>query len=67
MEADINEGARAEEKISQYVDSLLSTCNPCHPDHDGWVRPEVHPSKLLYKDILRQNYDEDHENLLNSV
>ena len=64
IEADITEGASAERKVCQYVDHLVSTCNPCDPEQE-WVKPSVHPSKIPYTDTFEA--DEDYVNLLNSV
>ena len=38
----VNEGKGAEKEVTDYVDSLVTSCNPCTPE-EGWVRPKVHP------------------------
>ena len=45
----------------------MSTCNPCDPEEDGWVKPSVHSSKIPYLDISDSELDQDYENLSNSV
>ena len=67
IDGDIAKGLEAERKVCQYVDFLMSTCNPCDPEEDGWVKPLVHPSKIPYLDISDSEWDQDYENLLNSV
>ena len=51
IKADITEGAAAERNVCQYVDHLVSTCNPCDPEQE-WVKSSVHPSKIPYTDII---------------
>ena len=44
-------GRKATDKICQYVDWLLSTCNPNSPDNGLWIKPSVHPCQKNYKDV----------------
>ena len=67
IDADINAGHEAEEKACQYVDNLMSTWNPCHPDEFPWVKPKTHPSKVRYENILPPSYDDNYIDLLNMV
>ena len=63
----IREGKNAADRIYQYVDWLLSTCNPDPPDENVWRRPSVHPCQVQYEDIDCTTNDNDYVNLLNSV
>ena len=67
IDSAIREGMQAEKQVCDYVDQLMSTCNPCHPDEGGWAKPGKHPCKIPYLDIDDSMWDEDYENLLNSV
>lgn len=57
----VSEGKKATEKICQYVDWLLSTCNPNPP----WIKPSVHPCQEYHKNI--KDSDSDYIDLLNMV
>ena len=59
------EGRKATDKICQYVDWLLSTCNPNSPDNGLWIKPSVHPCQKNYKDV--KDSDTDYVDLLNMV
>ena len=68
MQQLIEEGIHAEKQACQYVDQLMSTVNPSHPDDDCWIKPQIHPCKQRYlHDINDALWDEDYENLLNCV
>ena len=68
MQQLIEEGIHAEKQVCQYVDQLMSTINPSHPEEDCWVKPQIHPCKQRYlHDINDALWDEDYENLLNCV
>ena len=58
---------RQKRKACQYVDNLMSTWNPCHPDEFPWVKPKTHPSKVRYENISPPSYDDDYIDLLNMV
>ncbi len=55
MNSDIRQGQEAEQQICHYVDSLVSTFNPLHPDAEQWTRPVVHPSKNGFLKSVTQN------------
>lgn len=61
----VSEGKKATEKICQYVDWLLSTCNPNPPDNGLWIKPSVHPCQEYHKNI--KDSDSDYIDLLNMV
>ena len=61
----VSEGKIAAEKICQYVDWLLSTCNPNPPDNGLWIKPSVHPCQEYHKNI--QHSDTDYVDLLDMV
>ena len=50
-----------------YVNFLMSTENPCNPDDGNWVKPNIHPCKKYVKDIEKQKWDKDYDDLVNSV
>ena len=43
----------------------MSSQNPCNAD--DWVKPSGHPCKRQFKDIQKNEWDKDYEDLLNSV
>lgn len=43
----------------------MSTYNPCPPDSELWIKPNVHPCKRQHADIT--DFDSDHIDLLNTV
>ena len=55
----------ASDQVCNYVDSLVSTCNPLPPDSEIWTKPHIHPSKKLHEDIV--DFDSDYADLLNTV
>ena len=61
----VNEGKMATKKICQYVDWLLSTCNPNPPDNGLWIKPSIHPCQEYHKNI--KDSDNDYIDLLNMV
>lgn len=61
----ITEGKNASSQLCQYVDSLMSTCNPCSPDSELWIKPNIHPWKRKHADI--NDFDSDYVDLLNTV
>ena len=63
----ITEGKQASAQVCQYVDTLISTCNPCPPDSDLWNKPSIHPCKKKHKDINQSDLDNDYIDLLNTV
>lgn len=66
LENDIIQGDKAKETICQYVDQLLCTTNPCPPEN-GWTKPTVHPCKVNYLNITKNDLNKDYVDLLNSV
>ena len=59
------DGKAAADKICQYVDWLLCTCNPESPDNGLWMKPSVHPCQKYYVNI--QDSESDYVDLLNMV
>ena len=43
----------------------MSTYNPCPPDSELWIKPNVHPCKRQHADIT--DFDSDYIDLLNTV
>ncbi|XP_066921730.1 uncharacterized protein [Clytia hemisphaerica] len=66
LETKVNEGKAAEREVTEYVDSIVTACNPCTPE-EGWVKPKVHPCKKKVEDIDENELDDDYANLVNSV
>lgn len=66
IEQTIREGKIAETTVCQYVDFLLSTWNPCHPD-EGWSKPNLHPCKRSFLSLEDHQMKSDYVNLVNSV
>ena len=58
-------GKIASEKICQYYDWILSTCNPDPPDEGDWIKPIIHPCQKNYNDIKES--DNDYIDLLNMI
>ena len=56
----VREGQEAESVICKYVDT-------CNPDSGNWVKPDIHPCRKNFDDIQQIEWDEDYEDLLNSV
>jgi hypothetical protein len=67
INSDITQGQEAEQRICNYVDSLVSTLNPLHPDVQQWTRPAVHPSKKCFSEISDKEWEQDYCDLLNTV
>ena len=63
----IKEGQDAETAICQYIDSILTTVNPCNSDNSHWVKPATHPCKKKIEDISKSEWDKDYEDLVNLV
>ena len=63
----IKEGQDAETVICQYVDSILTTVNPCNPDDEHWEKPSTHPCKKKFDDISKSEWDKDYVDLVNLV
>ena len=63
---DIKKGHEAATAICKHVDFLMSTQNPCNPDEGNWVKPRFHLCKRHFDDILKNEWDTDCEDLLNS-
>ena len=61
----IIDGKKASQQVCQYVDSLMSTWNPCSPDAEIWIKPKVHPCKQKHECVT--DVDDDYVNLLNTV
>ena len=61
----ISDGKKASQQICQYVDTLMSTYNPCPPDSEIWIKPKIHPCKQRHECVA--DIDEDYANLLNTV
>lgn len=63
----VREGQDAESVICKYVDFLMLTENTCNPDSGNWVKPDTQPCRKNFDDIQQIEWDEDYEDLLNSV
>lgn len=63
----MREGQEAESVICKYVDFLMLTENTCNPDSGNWVKPDIRPCRKNFDDIQQIEWDEDYEDLLNSV
>ena len=50
-------GKIASEKICQYYDWILSSCNPDPPDEGNWIKPIIHPCQKNYNDIRESDND----------
>ena len=61
----ITDGKKASQQICQYVDTLMSTYNPCPPDSEIWIKPKIHPCKQRHECVA--DIDDDYTNLLNTV
>jgi hypothetical protein len=46
---------------------LLSTVNLNPPDQGTWIRPDIHPCQVSYKDIPDSEIVSDYVDLLNTV
>ena len=64
---DIQKGKMATKTICDYVDSVLSTCNPKLPSQNNWSKPSVHPCKRHYLDLSHDEQCHDYVTLLNAV
>ena len=60
------EGKTAAQQVCDYVDSLVTACNPCTPE-DGWVKPKIHPCKRKLNNIDENDLDNDYADLVNCV
>ena len=67
LKSSIQCGLKAEETICRYVDSLVTTINPNHPDKHSWVRPNVHPCKNRFSEIPVEQQHADYNDLVNCV
>ena len=47
----------AEKTICQYVDSILTTVNPCNPDDGHWEKPSTHSCKKRFDDISESEWE----------
>lgn len=63
----VREGQDAESVICKYVDFLMLTENTCNPDSGNWVKPDTQQCRKNFDDIQQIEWDEDYEDLLNSV
>lgn len=63
----VREGQDAESVICKYVDFLMLTENTCNPGSGNWVKPDTQPCRKNFDDIQQIEWDEDYEDLLNSV
>lgn len=63
----IEQGEKAQTTICNYVDYLMSTQNPCNPDHTDWVKPTLHPCKKHYENVKQEELHGDYKDLLNLV
>ena len=61
----ITDGKKASQQICKYVDTLMSTYNPCPPDSEIWIKPKIHPCKQRHECVA--DIDDDYTNLLNTV
>ena len=65
--ATVINGKIASEKICQYYNWILSTCNPDPPDEGNWIKPVIHPCQKYYHNIEESESDSDYIDLLNMV
>ena len=61
----ITDGKKASQQICQYVDTLMSTYNPCPLDSEIWIKPKIYPCKQRHECVT--DIDDDYTNLLNIV
>ena len=66
LEALVNKGKTAKQQVCDYVDTLVTTYNPCTPE-EGWVKPNVFPCKRKLEDLNDEDLDNDYADLVNSV
>lgn len=66
LEMKVDEGKAASQQVCDYVNSLVTACNPCTPE-DGWVKPKVHPCKREINDIGIDDLAADYADLINCV
>ena len=62
----IKNGKKAAQQICDYVDLLLSTCNPTPPG-SNWVKPNIHPCRKKHGEIPQKDCAADYADLLNTV
>jgi len=63
----VYEGKVSENKICDYVDSIVTAENPSPPHEGEWVKPKIHPCKKKFKHLKDSELDDDYANLVNSV
>ena len=51
-ETSIPDGKKASQQICQYVDTLMSTYNPCPPDIEIWIKRKIHPCKQRHCSVV---------------
>jgi len=61
----VYEGKVSENKICDYVDSIVTAENPSPPHEGEWVKPKIHPCKKKFKHL--KDSELDYANLVNSV
>jgi hypothetical protein len=64
---DIEQGELASQQICNYVDSLVSTCNPIQQENQTWTKPLIHPCRKKHELIPDANRDNDYADLVNTV
>jgi hypothetical protein len=64
---DIEQGELASQQICNYVDSLVSTCNPIQQENQTWTKPLIHPCRKKHELIPDGNRDNDYADLVNTV
>ena len=67
LQQEIDDGFEAENIVSCYVDSLMSTWNPNNPEEMQWIKPDIHPCRKRFSDIRKEQLDDDYHDLLNTV
>lgn len=60
-------GKDAERTICNYLDFLMTACNPQNPDSDMWVKPKIHPCKKDFLAMREIDFEDDYTDLVNSV
>lgn len=64
---DIEQGEIASQTICDYVDSLVSTCNPIQLENQSWTKPSIHPCRKKHEFIQDSDRDNDYADLVNTV
>jgi hypothetical protein len=67
LEKLVAEGKLAAQKVTKFVDFLISTCNPVNRAEKQWVRPKTHPSAETVERRKQIGEQNDHNNLVNTL